>query len=149
MNGIHIALGALLLLLSSSAMAQSDEEAIRGVLSAQQTAWNDGDIDTFMDGYWASDSLTFASGGNYLQGWQTTLERYKRAYPDRAAMGILTFTLYQVDVLSDDDAFVFGRYELERADDRPTGVFTLMLRKIDGEWKVVFDHTSAAPAESE
>ena len=100
-----------------------------------------------MEGYWKSDSLTFASGGTYNKGWHATLDNYKVRYPDRASMGVLEFTLYDVKLLSETHGFVFGRYELERENDRPTGVFTLLMEKIDGEWKVVFDHTSAKPAE--
>lgn len=109
----------------------------------QQEAWNRGDIEGFMDGYWRSDSLRFASGGSVQEGWQATLNRYHQAYPDRAAMGKLTFTLYSVEILSGDDAFVFGRYELERAHDRPTGLFTLLFRRFENDWRIVFDHTSA------
>ncbi len=122
----------------------ADEAAIRAVLQQQQDAWNRGDVDAFMDGYARTDSLRFASGGAVQQGWQATLERYHRAYPDRAAMGTLSFELRQVRVLSPRWAFVFGAYALERADDRPTGLFTLLFEKRPEGWRVVHDHTSAA-----
>ncbi len=122
----------------------ADEAAIRAVLQQQQDAWNRGDVDAFMDGYARTDSLRFASGGAVQQGWQATLERYHRAYPDRAAMGTLSFELRQVRVLSQRWAFVFGAYALERADDRPTGLFTLLFEKRPEGWRVVHDHTSAA-----
>ncbi len=124
--------------------AGNDVDAIRNVLLAQQSAWNEGDYEGFMEGYWRSDSLTFASGGTFNRGWRTTLENYKVRYPDRAAMGVLTFTLYEIKLLSETHAFVFGRFELEREKDRPNGVFTLLLKKFGEDWKVVFDHTSAA-----
>jgi ketosteroid isomerase-like protein len=122
--------------------AASPDSAIRKVLSDQQDAWNRGDIDAFMVGYWKSDSLRFASGGEVQFGWQATLDRYHAAYPDRETMGRLTFTVYSVEILSDDAAFVFGRYALERTDDRPTGLFTLLFRHFDNGWKIAFDHTS-------
>ncbi len=122
----------------------ADEAAIRAVMQQQQDAWNRGDVDAFMDGYARTDSLRFASGGAVQQGWQATLERYHRAYPDRAAMGTLSFELRQVRVLSPRWAFVFGAYALERADDRPTGLFTLLFEKRPEGWRVVHDHTSAA-----
>ena len=120
-----------------------DIELMREVLLDQQEAWNEGDLNRFMGGYWKSDSLTFASGGAFNKGWQTTLDNYKTRYPDRASMGVLNFTLFDIRLLSSTNGFVFGRYELERENDRPTGVFTLLMAKIDGEWKVTFDHTSA------
>jgi uncharacterized protein (TIGR02246 family) len=116
--------------------------AVRAILDAQQEAWNRGDYEGFMEGYWKSDSLTFASGNRVTRGWQTTLENYKVRYPDRAAMGRLTFTLYEIRVLSETDAFVFGRYELARQNDRPTGLFTLLFKKAGEQWRIVFDHTS-------
>lgn len=122
--------------------AASSESAIKAVLADQQEAWNRGDIVAFMDGYWRSDSLRFASGGDVWHGWQATLDRYHTTYPDRAAMGNLTFTVYSVDLLSDDYAFVFGRYTLERENDRPTGLFTLLFRHFADGWKIVSDHTS-------
>jgi len=121
----------------------SPEAEIRQVLSNQQDAWNRGDVDAFMDGYWRSDSLRFASGGSVQHGWQQTLERYHKSYPDRAAMGTLTFTLYRVDALSDEYGFVFGRYELERENDHPAGLFTLLFRRFDEGWRIVLDHTSS------
>ncbi|MGA7306481.1 MAG: nuclear transport factor 2 family protein [Rhodothermales bacterium] len=137
---------ALLLLIPSAGRAQdasTPETAVRQILADQQDAWNHGDIDAFMAGYWRSDSLRFASGGSVQHGWQQTLERYHKSYPDRDAMGTLTFTLYSVDLLSDDYAFVFGRYELERSKDHPTGLFTLLFRRFDEGWRIVFDHTSS------
>lgn len=65
------------------------EAAIRTLIDEQETAWNSGDINTFMDGYARTDSLRFASGGSVHTGWQMTLDRYHRAYPDRATMGFL------------------------------------------------------------
>jgi ketosteroid isomerase-like protein len=132
------------------AQSSVDTDAIRGLLLDQQDAWNEGDYEGFMEGYWKSDSLTFASSGTYNRGWQTTLDNYKVRYPDRGAMGTLTFTLFDIQVLSETHGFVFGKYELERTHDRPSGVFTLLLNKFDDGWRIVFDHTSTkTPAETE
>ena len=121
----------------------ADEAAIRALLQQQVEAWNQGDIDAFMDGYARTDSLRFASGGAVQIGWQATLDRYHRTYPDRAAMGTLTFDLRSVRVLSERWAVVFGGYQLERAEDRPSGLFTLLFEKRPEGWRIVHDHTSA------
>ena len=121
----------------------ADEAAIRAVLHQQVEAWNRGAIDAFMDGYVRTDSLRFASCGTVHTGWQATLERYHRTYPDRAAMGTLTFDLHAVRVLSAQWAVVFGGYQLERAEDRPSGLFTLLFEKRPEGWRIVHDHTSA------
>jgi len=114
------------------------------VLDAQAAAWNQGDIEKYMAGYARSDSLRFASGGKVSYGWQTTLERYREGYPDRVAMGILTFSDIDITVISDDAVFVFGKWELQKVDERPWGLFTLVFRKTDEGWRIVHDHTSSA-----
>jgi ketosteroid isomerase-like protein len=112
------------------------------VLKTQEQAWNRADIAGFMQGYWKSDSLLFVGKTTPVYGWQNTLDRYKRAYPDKAAMGKLTFDIMQVRLLDADNAFVLGAWHLKREKDTPGGYFTLWFRKINGEWKIVVDHTS-------
>jgi uncharacterized protein (TIGR02246 family) len=123
------------------------ENAVRAVLKAQVAAWNAGNIEEFMNGYWQSDSLRFASSGSVKCGWKTTLERYKTTYPNKAAMGILTFTNLECTVLSADAAIVFGTWELQRTidgkTDRPHGLFTLTFRKLSQGWCIIHDHTSS------
>ncbi|MBI1340330.1 DUF4440 domain-containing protein [bacterium] len=117
---------------------------VRRVLYGQVDAWNRGDIPGFMEGYWKSPNLRFSSGGEVATGWQETLERYRARYPDREAMGVLSFTEIEVTTLSPTAAVVQGRWALARSRDRPNGLFTLVFRKLDGEWVIVSDHTSAA-----
>jgi ketosteroid isomerase-like protein len=131
-----------LLLLGSHLSHAQDRQAILKVMHDQQLAWNQGDINGFMQGYWKSDSLLFVGQTAPTYGWQTTLEHYKKKYPDRAAMGQLTFTILQVKVLDATNAFLMGGWRLKRAKDAPGGYYTLWFRKIKGEWKIVCDHTS-------
>ena len=119
-------------------------QRILAVLYAQQDAWNNGDIDGFMQGYWRSEQLRFASGGSITRGWQATRDRYHARYTDRTIMGTLAFTDLEVDLLSSDAAIVHGAWALEREADRPNGLFTLVLRQMDGRWKVVSDTTTSA-----
>ena len=118
-------------------------ESIYNILMEQQSAWNRGDIEAYMLGYYKSDSLRFASGGNVSYGWQTTLDRYKKGYPDKAIMGKLTFSNIDIKMLSETSALIFGKWELERADDHPWGLFTLIFRKAPCGWRIVHDHTSS------
>ncbi|GAC1631675.1 MAG: nuclear transport factor 2 family protein [Nevskia sp.] len=134
----------MLLASLSAAAAPGDEAAIRAVLAQQAAAWNRGDIDGFMSGYWNDEGLRFASGDTVTTGWQATLDRYRKRYGDRAAMGRLSFGELAVEPLSEDAALVFGRWSLQRDADRPHGLFTLLLRKTADGWKVTRDHTSAA-----
>lgn len=126
----------------SVAAAQMDSSAaIRKVMDDQAAAWNRGDIDAFMDGYWMSDKLVFVSS-NVTRGWQPTLERYKKNYDSRAKMGTLTFSDLEITVLSKDAAVVLGSWSLAREKDNPHGKFTLIFRRFKDGWKIVHDHTS-------
>lgn len=130
---------------ATPAPSLNEHEAITEVLSRQESAWNNGDIHEFMTSYWNSDSLRFASGGTIRRGWNETMERYLATYPDTTTMGQLTFTLHDIQVLSPSSAMVFGGYALKRAEEIGdlNGLFTLILKKMDGQWIIVHDHTSA------
>ena len=131
-----------LLLLSAVFCFSQDKTAILKVLEDQRLAWNRGDLDGYMQGYWHSDSLLFVGKSGPKYGWQTTLDNYKKGYPDKAAMGQLTFDILKVDLLDKTNAFVLGAWNLKREKDAPGGYFTLLLRKIKGAWLVVADHSS-------
>ena len=127
----------------SSTVSQSQPiKEIESILSAQASAWNRGDIEGYMQGYWKSESLLFTSGGNIQRGWQATLEKYTKAYSTKAKMGVLKFSQLEIDLLSPEAAWVFGHWKLEREKDHSGGVFTLILRKFSNGWKIIHDHTS-------
>ena len=126
--------------------ATASELAVRAVLAAQREAWNDGDLEGFMEGYWRSDSLTFYSGGEVSRGWQAAHDRYVRRYRSEGGeMGRLDFDLHEVMTVGRDHALLYGAWRLTRRADAPHGLFPLVLRRIPGAgWKIVHDHTSAA-----
>jgi ketosteroid isomerase-like protein len=111
-------------------------------MDAQTAAWNRGDIDAFMTGYWNSENLVFASGDNVTYGWRPTLDRYKKSYDTREKMGTLRFSDLRINVLSKDAAVVLGSWSLMRTKDNPKGKFTLIFRKLSDGWRIVHDHTS-------
>jgi ketosteroid isomerase-like protein len=131
---------------SVSISAQSKDEktkaAIKKVLDEQAAAWNRGDIESFMQGYWNSPEMMFVSGDSMTKGWQPTLERYKKNYDSKAKMGILSFSELEMTLTGKDSAVVFGRFTLVRETDKPTGLFTLNFRKFKDGWKIILDHTS-------
>lgn len=124
------------------AMAQDDEAMIRKVLEKQNQAWNKGDLDSFMVGYWENDSLMFVGKSGITCGYKQTLENYKKNYPDTAAMGKLHFTLLKLTRLSDQYYHVTGKWQLSRSIGDIGGHFTLLFRKINGRWVIISDHSS-------
>jgi len=124
----------------------ADRQAISAVLNAQQTAWNRGDVDAFLVGYWHSPELTFSGSSGVARGWDGVLARYKKNYPDRAAMGQLDFSDLEFRFLGPDAALVLGRWHLKRERDDLGGVFTLVWQRLPEGWKIIHDHTSAVAA---
>jgi uncharacterized protein (TIGR02246 family) len=118
---------------------------IQSVLSAQQDAWNRGDIDAFMNGYARSASTVFVSEDEVRRGWETVRDRYRLKYSDRAKMGTLSFSDIEVTMLSPDAAVVLGSWRLKRPNDEPHGRFTLIFKRLPEGWRIVHDHTSEAP----
>lgn len=150
------ALALALPLFSNCRAANPETVEIKAVLEAQVDAWNRGDIDAFMEHYWKSDELTFASIGREsdpetgettrttktIKGWSPTLERYKKRYPTRERMGMLEFRELEIARTADTEAAVSGRFRLVReSDDNAGGTFYLNMRRIDGAWVIVKDRT--------
>jgi ketosteroid isomerase-like protein len=123
-------------------LQQNDITAILQVLKKQELTWNNGDIDLFMEGYWKSDSLVFIGKSGAKYGWETTLNNYKKSYPTPEIMGKLSFEIQKLEMISADMAFIIGKYTLVRKQDQPSGYFTLLWKKIGGQWYIISDHTS-------
>ncbi len=134
---------ALLTAATTSIAQTKDGQQIQSKLDAQVLAWNEGKIDDFMKAYWNSDSLMFISSNGITYGYQSTLQGYYKRYPDRDAMGQLTFTILKINRISNGSYFVIGKWFLKREKKGDVGGhFTLLWKKINGEWVIVTDHTS-------
>jgi ketosteroid isomerase-like protein len=132
-----------LLVITLVAIAQSkDEKAIRRVLDDQINTWNRGDVEGFMKGYWQSDSLMFIGKNGITRGWAKTLDRYKKSYPDTAAMGKLSYDILVVKRLSSEYYYVVGKWLLKRSIGDLGGYYNLLFKKIGGQWFIITDHTS-------
>ena len=121
-----------------------DKEAVLAVLAHQEDAWNQGNIESFMKGYWDNDKLVFVGSNGPTYGYRNTLERYLKSYPTKAAMGQLKFNLLFVEQWDTQTIQVIGKFTLDREKDQPTGFFTLLFRKMGDDWKIVSDHSSAS-----
>ena len=139
---IFIILLTLPCMAQTAAQKTEIEIEILEVMTKQSAAWNRGDVAGFMQGYWNSDKLVFASGDQVTRGWQPTLDRYKKSYDSKAKMGELTFTDIEVNVLSKEIAVVLGSWALKREKDNPKGKFTLIFQRLKEGWQIIHDHTS-------
>jgi ketosteroid isomerase-like protein len=143
MKNVKFLVVLLILGMPFTGMAQSNaEKTVRNILAEQSVAWNKGDIEGFMKGYWKNDSLMFIGKSGVTYGWSNTLNNYKKGYPDAAAMGQLTFTILKIKSLSDQYQQVVGKWHLQRSQGNIEGHFTLLFQKIKGQWMIVMDHSS-------
>lgn len=138
---------ALILIANMTFIAQSKSDvksavAIRKVMDDQAAAWNRGDLEGFMQGYWKSEQMTFVSGTNVARGWQAAIDRYKKSYDTKSKMGVLTFSDLEITVLSKYSAVVLGSWKVATDGKDSGGKFTLIFRKLKDGWKVIHDHTS-------
>jgi ketosteroid isomerase-like protein len=124
---------------------EADLAAITAVLQMQQTAWNRGDVDAFLGGYWRSPELSFSGSGGITRGWEGVRERYKKNYADRAAMGQLDFSELEFRFVGPDAALVLGQWHLRRDQGDIGGVFSLVWQRFPDGWKIIHDHTSQVP----
>lgn len=119
-----------------------EDRAVRALLEAQRLAWNDGDLEAFVEGYWASPDVVFASKDGVRLGAEDLLARYRERYPDRVAMGELRFDPPRLSDLGDDHVLAEGAWALRRDDGPRSGRYVLVLRRIDDAWRIVLDYTT-------
>ncbi len=128
------------------ATAASPEDEIQAVLDAQVAAWNRDDLEAFMATYERSPDTSFVSD-RVIKGYDTLLERYKQTYGAEGAMGRLEFSNLDFRVLSPQNTLVIGSFQLTRdaaGGGDASGIFSILWAQIDGEWKIIHDHTSAS-----
>lgn len=118
---------------------ESDRKAIQKVLKKQRLAWSKNDIETYMEGYWKSDSLKFYGSDGVTTGWENTLDRYHKAYPTEEHTGTLSFKINDITKISQDAYYVLGEYHIKRDLGNADGIFMLVFKKIKGDWKIIAD----------
>lgn len=122
--------------------AQKEIEKIDSCMKAQELAWNEGNIEVFMAGYWPSDSLCFVGKSGLNKGWNKTLENYRKSYPDKEAMGRLLFENLQYKAIEQHHFLVIGKWTLFRTEDTLTGHYSLVWQKMANKWIIIADHSS-------
>ena len=127
----------------SKAQIDEDTKDIKEVLFKQARDWSDASIDAFMEGYDKTPNLLFVGKNGMVKGWQQTLDGYKKRYPTKDHTGNLTFEVVNVQPINKDAYILVGKFFLKRNINNTSGIFTLVFKKVDGQWKVIADHTSA------
>jgi len=139
---------AIIVCLPVWGFCQTSEESISAVLNLQSQAWNKGDVDEFMNYYWKNEEVTFVSKNGVTKGWQKVYNNYKKGYPDKAAMGKLTFDHLVFEKMNPKAYVITGSWLLEydtaNGEERQNtgGWFTLIFKKFGKDWRIVYDHTS-------
>lgn len=128
-----------IILLTSNIQAQNNESTILNILNEQAKAWSDNNIEAFMEGYWKNDSLKFYGANGVTYGWQNTLDNYKKRYPSKEHMGKLNFEIKSITKISNYAYYVMGEYFLKRTIGDANGIFMIIFKKLNGEWKIVAD----------
>lgn len=129
---------------SANKISDKEKSEINNLLDKQVQAWNEGDLEKFMQTYWNSEKLSFVGSRGPTYGWQATLESYKKGYPDKAAMGMLKFTILDISKIDRKTVYVIGKFELTRDVGNLNGHFTLVIQKIKNDWLIVSDHSSSS-----
>ena len=128
---------------AETGISQKEKDQIQSLIDKQVVAWNEGNLEKFMETYWKSDKLVFVGSRGPTYGWQATLDNYKKGYPDKTAMGKLELKILEISKIDRKTVFVIGRFELTREIGDLAGHFTLNIQKINGKWLIVSDHSSA------
>jgi hypothetical protein len=130
----------LFALITITSYAQSpDEAAILEVMKQQEEAWNNYDLEGFMQGYWNNEALKFYGSRGITYGWKQTLENYKKGYPDKSHAGQLRFEIEDATAIEENSYYVMGRFFLKREVGDAQGIFMLIFKRIEGQWKIVAD----------
>jgi len=118
------------------------EGEINRILELQRQAWNQGDLNGFMQPYWNSDSLVYIGSKGIKRGWNTLLKSYDSSY-GKTEMGELDFSNIAVQKIAKNTMFVVGEWQLKRTQEPSvSGYFSLIWQYIDGNWVIISDHSS-------
>jgi hypothetical protein len=125
-------------------LSKNDENLIRSCMQKQEDAWNSGNIGKFMDAYWKSSELVYIGSNGPTYTWQGIHDNYIKRYPDLVTMGKLKYDIIKISMIDQKTAFLIGKYNLTRSIGNASGYFSLVLKKIKGEWLIISDHTSSS-----
>lgn len=117
----------------------AEKQEILAIMKAQEKAWSNNDLEGFMQGYWKSNDLKFYGSNGITFGWDKTLANYKKGYPTKEHSGTLKFKVNDISKINEGAYFVMGEYHLLRTVGNANGVFMIIFKKINNEWKIIAD----------
>jgi ketosteroid isomerase-like protein len=132
---------------NNTELSQADRDEIINTFMATKDAWNKGNLEEFMKGYYKSDDIAFVGTSGPTYGYEATLERYTEGYPNLDAMGKLEFEVLKLYKIDTRTAIMIGKFYLTRPIGDRQGYYTLVWQKIDSNWKIISDHSSGGPVE--
>ncbi len=136
-----LCLAAVTIIASCQTNKEQAKASIEAIMNQQAADWSNGNIEGYMNGYWKSDSLRFMGRKGITYGWTSTLEKYKNSYPTKEAMGELKFNYISFESIG-NSMLVIGKWTIVYPNDTIGGYYSLIWKQINGEWKIVLDHTS-------
>lgn len=96
---------------------------IEKVLDDQLQGWNNGNVDQFMEGYVKDSTVRFITNKKVKTSWQEITGSYKKGYPNKEAMGKLSFYRDEIRWINQQAGIsqVIGRWEViqTRKTDQP------------------------------
>lgn len=134
---------------ASAEQADSDREAILALVQRRAQATQANDIAT-LDQLWSDDPVFVFEQGGVDSSWAAYRDHHLK--PELDAFEDLEFRSEGVQVrLNGDMALATGRYVLkahyEGRDIDSRGVFSTVLERQDGAWKIIHSHTSRRPSQ--
>ena len=132
---------------ASATERASVRDQIAAMMARSAANWNRGDLDAFVDDYLPGDTTTYVGGRGILRGTPPIRASYAPRFAPGGVRDSLSFVLLDVDPLAPDVANVIARYVLARhvaGRDSITasGPTSLVMRRVQGRWRIVHDHSS-------
>jgi uncharacterized protein (TIGR02246 family) len=115
------------------------------LIMGQVAAWNSQNIEGFMSAYWRSPKLVYLDDGQQIFGWDQLYANYLNGFSDRSLMGYLEAQRVKVQMLEPDMAYVLLWWDMlvGRPRSKVVGTSTLVVRRLDNDWKIVASHTTS------
>lgn len=132
---------------ASTAERAEQHHEIVAMLAHSASNWNRGDLDAFVNDYLPGAETTYIGSRGVLRGTDAIRQAYAPRFAPGGIRDSLSFELMDVDPLAPDVVNVIATYILARhvgARDSVTsrGPTSLVMRRVDGRWRIVHDHSS-------